>query len=139
MPNRPSARRLPSIPRSQPFPRLNPREPFPLRPKAPLPMRASTLRLKRFASNAAPQQRSPMQKPLTLPLPAVFIAVLIISPTMYLWLDHHRRLEKDLHARLFVVQKELSLTREDLIGYTKFTDYLTESKVALTVSAPIEF
>ena len=72
-----------------------------------------------------------MRRPIAMRYMAIPTAILFSGTVLFFWLDQ-RRHEEDLHARLFVVQEELATTQQDLIGYTKFTDYLTESKVALT-------
>lgn len=72
-----------------------------------------------------------MQRPTAMRYVAVPVALLFSGTAMFFWFDQ-RRHEEDLLERLFVVQEELATTQQDLIGYTKFTDYLTESKVALT-------
>jgi hypothetical protein len=58
---------------------------------------------------------------------AVIIAIIGISAYR-----HTQQEQQETLAKLFVVQEELSTTRQDLLGYTQFTDYLTQSKAALT-------
>jgi len=70
-----------------------------------------------------------MQRPNTPVLPAILVAVLIGSAATYGIMQNQQR---DLLGKLFVVQEELSETKENLLGYTRFTDYMTESKAAIS-------
>jgi hypothetical protein len=54
---------------------------------------------------------------------------LITSAITYSFLHDQQR---EVLGKLFVVQEELSETKEDLLGYTRFTYYMTESKAAIS-------
>jgi hypothetical protein len=62
-------------------------------------------------------------------LPALLAAVLISFAITYCFLHDQQR---EVLGKLFVVQEELSETKEALLGYTRFTNYLTESKAAIS-------
>ena len=75
-----------------------------------------------------------MQKPSTRSIAPVLIAVIIsagITIAGIYTYRHFQQQQQETLAKLFVVQEELSTTRQDLLGYTQFTDYLTQSKAAL--------
>ena len=71
-----------------------------------------------------------MQKPTARSIASILIAV-IISLTGISPYRHSQQQQQETLAKLFVVQEELSTTRQDLLGYTQFTDYLTASKAAM--------
>ena len=72
-----------------------------------------------------------MQKPSTRSIASIVIAV-TISITGISAYNRNQQQQQETLAKLFIVQDELSTTRQDLLGYTQFTDYLTQSKTALT-------
>jgi hypothetical protein len=61
---------------------------------------------------------------------SILIAVFISGTAIYSY-RHIQQAQQETLAKLFVVQEELSTTRQDLLGYTQFTDYLTQGKTAL--------
>ena len=70
-----------------------------------------------------------MQRPIAPTLALVLAAVLIGSAITYGITQGQQR---EVLGKLFMVQEELSDTKEDLLGYTRFTDYMTESKAAIS-------
>lgn len=63
----------------------------------------------------------------------VFIAVLIGSAITYRLLQPSEgRSLTDVLAKLIKVEEELSQTKSNLLGYTKYTDYLSVSKTAMS-------
>lgn len=64
---------------------------------------------------------------------AVAIALLIGSACTYSFLHlREGEYEHDLTAKLFTVEQELSQTKTNLLGYTKFTDYLAVTKTTMS-------
>lgn len=64
---------------------------------------------------------------------AVVIVALVVGGAATFWMVNYLQEAQllDLNARLLVTEKELSVTKNDLLGYTKFTDYLSVSKTAM--------
>ena len=60
------------------------------------------------------------------------VAVIIGSIATY-WFTHSRQNEyqHNLLAKLLNVEKDLATTKNTLLGYTKFTDYISETKKAI--------
>ncbi len=63
---------------------------------------------------------------------AIFSLLLGGAATYSVLQDRQGRSLDDLLAKLLNVEKELSVTKKDLLGYTKYTDYLSVSKTAMT-------
>jgi len=64
---------------------------------------------------------------------ATIVVAALIGGAATLWfvfLGQHEQ-ERDILAKLLKVEQELSETKSNLLGYTKFTDYVTESKKAI--------
>lgn len=69
--------------------------------------------------------------PVTI-LASLLIAALIGGASTYGFIHYRQEgSPQDLLSKLLRVKQELSATKDDLLGYTKFTDYLTESKKAI--------
>ena len=58
---------------------------------------------------------------------AIFLVAFTIGIASLFFHDRQRNL-----TNLYVMEKQLSQTRNDLLGYTTFTAYLNESKRAIT-------
>ena len=69
-----------------------------------------------------------MRSPMKTTVPKLLTAFLI-GGTATFAVVHNRQKETD--QQLLTVEKQLSITREDLLGYTKFTDYIAEGKIAI--------
>ncbi|MGV0976089.1 MAG: hypothetical protein ACOYBO_09195 [Azonexus sp.] len=62
----------------------------------------------------------------------VLIAFLIGSAATYGFVKYHQStVERGLLAKLLMVEEQLTETKKDLLGYTKFTDYLAVTKSAV--------
>lgn len=62
----------------------------------------------------------------------VFIAMLISSAaTSGAIYEYQNSRSKELQDKLETVEQQLSATQKDLIGYTKYTEYISESKKAI--------
>lgn len=59
------------------------------------------------------------------------LAVLLIGGVFGVSYSRQSEYQHDLAAKLLVAETELSETRSTLLGYTRFTDYLSESKKAI--------
>lgn len=64
---------------------------------------------------------------------AATIIALLLGGCLTYWFMHSRYNEykHDMVSKLLNVEEELSETKKDLLGYIKFTDYLTETKKAI--------
>jgi hypothetical protein len=71
-----------------------------------------------------------MQRPNTPVLPAVLVAAILFGSIATYGIIQSQ--QREVLGKLFVVQEELSETKEDLLGFTRFTDYMTESKAAIS-------
>lgn len=72
-----------------------------------------------------------MKRSVTTALTTVF-ALLIGCTATYLYFNNsHERTLGDLLSKLLNVEKELTQTKSDLLGYTKYTDYLSVTKSAM--------
>jgi hypothetical protein len=63
---------------------------------------------------------------------AVLVSILITGGGAYAYLQSREENYKHDMSKLLQVEKELSETKEYLTGYTKFTDYLTVTKTAIS-------
>ncbi len=62
---------------------------------------------------------------------SVLVTLLISSTVTYAYLQYQQDQDQRYLAKLLLVEEQLSTAKSDLLGYTKYTDYLTESKKAL--------
>jgi len=64
---------------------------------------------------------------------AVLVALLIGGTATYGFIQYRQSADqRDLLAKLLNVEQELSETKKNLLGYTKFTDYLAVTKTAIS-------
>jgi len=64
---------------------------------------------------------------------SVVVAIVIACAATYGIVQYRAKQEQlDLLARLHTVEETLSQTKNDLLGYTKFTDYLATTKSAIS-------
>ena len=65
---------------------------------------------------------------------AIVLALLLIGVSGASWFFYTRQNEQihDTLANLHLVKEELSTTKQELLGYTKYTDYLVATKTAMT-------
>lgn len=72
-------------------------------------------------------------KSLNTLIKALLIAILIGGTAAYSFSNYRDNQElRDRITNLHVVEQELAATKKDLLGYTKFTDYLNISKTAMS-------
>ena len=60
---------------------------------------------------------------------SIFLILVTAGATYWYTIKHEEHI---LFEKLLTVQQELIVTKQHLIGYTKYTDYVTESKKAIT-------
>ena len=72
-------------------------------------------------------------KSLNTLIKALLIAILIGGTAAYSFSNYRDNQElRDRITNLHVVEQELAATKKDLLGYTKFTDYLSVTKTAMS-------